>query len=334
MSDIFVSYKREDRERANLLASALRGAGLHVWFDQDIPGGEPWRQRILAQLESAKCVIVLWSENSVGPAADFVIDEANHAKRRGTLLPVRIDTVEPPLGFGEINALDLVDWNGDPADAKFADVVEATKARIAGAPLPTPKGSRRRKTVAWATMVTFVSTAVFAAILGTGPSFACRIPGVQRLCGELGIAGAPSRAEQTLWSGRRPGDCTVLRTYLTQFPNRAYAEEARSRLAAATIETQETWTLEERRLPLVVRAALQPFVTRQQAEADALVRAQAEAQGLCASYDLGEFRLRSARAVLEEWRCAERQGGFACVFDGKALCQVEIRQEHQIEECP
>ena len=58
---------------------------MDVWWDKEIAGGDKWRQRILTELESAKCVLVVWSEASTAPAGDFVIDEANRAKRRGTL---------------------------------------------------------------------------------------------------------------------------------------------------------------------------------------------------------------------------------------------------------
>src|SRR5258707_639270 len=127
MSDVFISYKREDEARVAVLEHALKGADLDVWWDQNIPGGERWRQRILTELESARCVLVVWSEASTGAAADFVIDEANRAKQRGALLQVRIDDVNLPLGFGEHQALNLIAWKGDVDDPRFQDVVGAVK---------------------------------------------------------------------------------------------------------------------------------------------------------------------------------------------------------------
>ena len=38
-------------------------------------------------------------------------EEADEARRRGVLLPVLIEKVEPPFGFRSIQAADLVDWN-------------------------------------------------------------------------------------------------------------------------------------------------------------------------------------------------------------------------------
>lgn len=335
MSNVFISYKREDEARVATLHRALKGAGVDVWWDKEIAGGDKWRQRILTELESAKCVLVVWSEASTAPAGDFVIDEANRAKRRGTLLQVRIDDVNPPLGFGEHQALDLIGWKGDAADRRFQDIVAAANALIEGRPVPTPQGARRRKT-AWSAgriVLLVAGFALLAAVLGA-QKFVCRIPGVRQLCGEVGIGGAPSHAEESLWTGRRAGDCDALRSFLAKFPKGAYAAEAQARLAAARVETKETWTPEERRVPLVVRSGLDPFASKPAAQADALARAPKEAQGACMGFNQSEFRLLSARASPEEWRCTQRLGGYVCGFDGKAVCEVSARHMERIETCP
>jgi hypothetical protein len=335
MSDVFLSYKREDETRVAVLEQALKDANLDVWWDKRIPGGDKWRQRILIELESAKCVLVVWSEASTGPAADFVIDEANRAKQRGTLLQVRIDDVNLPLGFGEHQALDLIGWKGDVADPIFQDVVAATKARIEGRPIPAPQGPRRRKRAAWAvgSIVLLVAVGLFA-VLPPIQKIVCGIPGVRGLCGAMGIGGVPSRAEEALWSRRRAGDCNALRSFLSRFPQGAHATEAQTRLATARSETKETWTPEQRRLPLVVRSALHPFPSKQAAQTDALARAPKEAQAACVGFNQAEFRLLSARAVPVEWRCTERLGGHVCGFDGEAICEVSARHVDRIETCP
>jgi serine/threonine-protein kinase len=107
MTDVFVSYKAEDRARIAPLVRALETDGLSVWWDAHIGGGDEWRQTILRHLEAAKCVLVVWSKRSVGTGGNFVRDEAARALKRNTYLPVRIDKVDPPLGFGEMQALDL-----------------------------------------------------------------------------------------------------------------------------------------------------------------------------------------------------------------------------------
>jgi len=130
MADVFVSYKAEDRARIAPLVRALETGGVSVWWDAHIGGGDEWRQTILRHLEAAKCVIVVWSKRSVGPAGNFVRDEATRALRRKTYLPVRIDKVDPPLGFGEMQALDLAGWKGDTSDPRYEAVVTALRSRF------------------------------------------------------------------------------------------------------------------------------------------------------------------------------------------------------------
>ena len=120
MSDVFVSYKAEDRPRVAPLVQALELNGLSVWWDTQIAAGSEWRSDIQRQLDEARCVIVVWSRRSVGPDGRFVRDEANRAQRRGTYLPIIIDEVEPPLGFGELQAISLDGWKGKRSDARFA----------------------------------------------------------------------------------------------------------------------------------------------------------------------------------------------------------------------
>ncbi|MGN6848621.1 MAG: TIR domain-containing protein [Sphingomicrobium sp.] len=130
MTDVFVSYKAEDRARIAPLVRALETGGVSVWWDAHIGGGEEWRQTILRHLEAAKCVIVVWSKRSVGPNGEFVRDEAARAQKRKTYLPVRIDKVDPPLGFGEMQALDLTGWKGDTSDPRYEAVVTALRSRF------------------------------------------------------------------------------------------------------------------------------------------------------------------------------------------------------------
>ena len=112
MSDVFVSYKAEDRRRVQPLVEALEADGLTVWWDAQIGGGDEWRRSIEQQLDAAKCVLVVWSKRSTAPEGRFVRDEASRAMERGVYLPVRIDNVRMPLGFGETQALSLTGWKG------------------------------------------------------------------------------------------------------------------------------------------------------------------------------------------------------------------------------
>src|SRR5579872_1133605 len=132
MSDVFISYKREDEARVYRLAQALEKVGLTVWSDHQLAPSENFRDNIAKALAEARCVVVVWSRASVGEAGDFVRDEASRGKARGVLVPVRIDAVHPPLGFGELQAVDLTGWRGGAGDPFFRDLVGATRAKLDG----------------------------------------------------------------------------------------------------------------------------------------------------------------------------------------------------------
>ena len=131
-ADVFISYKAEDRSRLEPLVAALEAEGLMVWWDARIGGGANWRHEIERHLDAARCVLVAWSKRSVAPEGHFVRDEAARAMRLGTYLPIKLDAVDPPLGFGEVQALSLQGWTGKASDPRLKDVIEAVRARLSG----------------------------------------------------------------------------------------------------------------------------------------------------------------------------------------------------------
>ncbi len=149
-TQVFVSYKAEDRARLKPLVAALEAEGFDVWWDAHIGTGADWREEIQQHLDAARCVIVAWSQRSVGPEGHFVRDEATRAKRRGSYVPIRLDDVEPPLGFGEVQAPLFSGWKGKRTDLRFVALVDAVNAHLTGeapvvrrAVVAEPKVSRR-----------------------------------------------------------------------------------------------------------------------------------------------------------------------------------------------
>lgn len=115
MTDIFISYANEDRERAAQVAQLLELEGWHVWWDRRIPAGRSWRSVLEDAVGDSRCMLVLWSKHSV--KSPWVAEEAEEARRlEKTLMPVLIERVDPPLGFRAIQAANLIDWNGAPDD--------------------------------------------------------------------------------------------------------------------------------------------------------------------------------------------------------------------------
>ena len=134
MADVFVSYKAEDRKRVQPLVQALQADGFSVWWDAQIGGGANWQKDIEEHLEAAKCVIVVWSKRSIGEDGHFVRDEARRAQQRHVYIPVTIDKVKLPLGFGETQAIALNGWTSDRSDPRYQSVLEAIRSLVSGTP--------------------------------------------------------------------------------------------------------------------------------------------------------------------------------------------------------
>ena len=110
MSDIFISYAREDLENARQLAAVLEAQGWSVFWDRTIPPGKTWRDLIGQALSDARSMVVLWSKHSVN--SQWVLEEADYGRNRQVLVPTFIENVDAPLGFGGIQAADLTNWTG------------------------------------------------------------------------------------------------------------------------------------------------------------------------------------------------------------------------------
>lgn len=137
MSDVFLSYKSEDRPRAKIIAEALERYGCSVWLDQKIPPGKTYDEFIKGAIDSAKCVVVLWSKESVKPKeGKWVRTEATIGDRRGILVPVLIDDVEPPIAFMLTEAAKLIDWDGTLPNPEF-DLLLNSVGEILGRPIKT-----------------------------------------------------------------------------------------------------------------------------------------------------------------------------------------------------
>ena len=110
-----------------MLAEALERQGWSVWWDSLIDTGESFRTAIENELNIAKCVIVLWSSHSIESV--WVIDEASMAAEREILVPLLIEDVKIPFGYGfrQIQTGWLTDWQADLPHREF----EKLKKRVA-----------------------------------------------------------------------------------------------------------------------------------------------------------------------------------------------------------
>jgi small GTP-binding protein len=133
VSDIFVSYARQDRLLAGELVYALRNEGWSVWWDSELLPGQSFTPTIERELRNARCVVAIWSRQSL--ESSWVRDEVTQAHLDRRLIPVVIDDILPPLGFRQTECADLWGWDGSVSHPGF---VAATRAihLLAGPPTP------------------------------------------------------------------------------------------------------------------------------------------------------------------------------------------------------
>lgn len=110
MADVFVSYDRRDREIAEKVVAALTEQGLTVWWDDRITPHETWDKTIEREVDSAKRVLVLWTNHSV--QSDWVRTEAGAAKESTPpkLIQARFTDCKVPLAFRLLQHVDLIGW--------------------------------------------------------------------------------------------------------------------------------------------------------------------------------------------------------------------------------
>ena len=130
MSDIFISYARADRARAERLAHVLGEHGWSVWWDRYIPPGKTFDEVIEEALADAKCVIVLWSQDSI--RSEWVKAEASEAARRRILVPILAADVRIPLEFRRIQTARLIDWANLSANRDWDQLSQALAALLGG----------------------------------------------------------------------------------------------------------------------------------------------------------------------------------------------------------
>lgn len=101
-----------------------------------MPVGKPFSEVIEQELAAARCVIVLWSTESV--KSQWVQNEATEGAARGILVPALIDDVRLPLEFRRLHTANLAGGTGELEDllSSVAALVTAPGASVNIPPAP------------------------------------------------------------------------------------------------------------------------------------------------------------------------------------------------------
>ena len=110
MADVFLSHASSDRDAAAALEHGLEDTGLSVWWDHELVSGQRFQETIIAELNRASAVVVVWSPTSVKSA--WVYSEARRAIDQGKLVQVRtrdLDAEDLPAPFDAFHCSDIDD---------------------------------------------------------------------------------------------------------------------------------------------------------------------------------------------------------------------------------
>lgn len=139
MSEVFLSYARDDEPTARRVAKALEAAGHKIWWDSDLPAHRAYSEEIERRLGQAKAVVVLWSKSAA--QSQWVRAEADFARSRGKLVQAQLDDGLPPMPFNQIQSASLKGWRGNVRHPGW-EKLTASVAALASEEEPAPRTAK------------------------------------------------------------------------------------------------------------------------------------------------------------------------------------------------
>lgn len=139
MSEVFLSYARDDEPTARRVAKALEAAGHKIWWDSDLPAHRAYSEEIERRLGQAKAVVVLWSKSAA--QSQWVRAEADFARSRRKLVQAQLDDGLPPMPFNQIQSASLKGWRGSVRHPGW-EKLTASVAALASGEEPAPRTAK------------------------------------------------------------------------------------------------------------------------------------------------------------------------------------------------
>ncbi len=126
MTQLFLSYSREDRPVVEALAADLRASGYTPYFDEELVGGQDWWSELLSRIEDARAFVPVLTPGFLD-STPCQLEAAYAAALGKPFLPVSVEPVPPQLCPEAISSSQWVDYDhartafhprGDPCDQR------------------------------------------------------------------------------------------------------------------------------------------------------------------------------------------------------------------------
>ncbi len=129
MTDVYISFDREDLSDVQIMAALLKAKDFDVQpdfgnDDSDLSEFEARRERF-----RAKCVLAVWSKSSVKPRSS-VRAELSSGIQRNRLISVLLEPVEVPSRFKRAEKVNLIGWEQDPNNLYWRELVKLVEKKV------------------------------------------------------------------------------------------------------------------------------------------------------------------------------------------------------------
>lgn len=128
MDEVFISYKREEREAITTMVERLRALRVEVWFDAQLQHRSGFDEEIAEHLSAARCVVVCWTPAAI--ASEWVRGEAALAHGDGKLVACFLEPTRllPPFNLQQTE--DLMRWAGQDDDPGWIRLLAAIGEKL------------------------------------------------------------------------------------------------------------------------------------------------------------------------------------------------------------
>ncbi len=148
MKRVFVSYSRQNLDVVARLIQDLKAVGVDTWHDQALTGGQPWWDKILANIR--ECDIFIFALSTESLRSEACRSELAYVVQLGKpLLPVLVsDGVSLNLLSHPLNEIQIADCRSGDKESIFT-LVRSIMLAPAAPPLPDPLPAAPRVPVSY-----------------------------------------------------------------------------------------------------------------------------------------------------------------------------------------